>query len=66
MMDYQLISKGKVIENDHLNIVMKKLMEIVKENCIPEVSYNAKEDATEFRFEGYYCDFSVFLRIARP
>lgn len=59
---YQLFSNNKLIKNDSLHAVMEELMKIIKDNGIPEVTYNATEDATEFRFEGYYCYFSIFLR----
>lgn len=39
-------------------------MKITEETgSIPAVSYNEKEKATEFRFEGEYCDFSLFLKL---
>lgn len=37
-------------------------MKVIKDvGSIPKVSFNQNDNKTEFRFEGYYCDFTLFL-----
>jgi len=60
---YKLYNGKKIYKEDCLAQIMVELMKISKEvGCIPKVSYNRQENATEFRFEGYYCDFSIFFK----
>jgi len=63
MSQYVLISQNnKTIKDDSLTFVMKELMKITKETGnIPLVTYDEKERATCFEFEGYYCNFKLFL-----
>jgi hypothetical protein len=59
---WTLYNQKKVYKEDSLTRVLTEVMRIAKESgCVPEVSYNSDERATEFRFEGQYCDFSLFM-----
>lgn len=60
---YQLSSSPtRVVKEGTLAEVMQELMVIAGQNSIPEVSANVALDATEFRFEGDYCYFSLYLK----
>jgi hypothetical protein len=64
MNTYRLYSQnGKTIKQDCITLVVEELLKICAENGKPKfVSYNEAEHATEIRFEGCYCDFSVLLK----
>lgn len=60
---WTLYNQKKVYNEDSLTRVLTEVMRIAKETgSVPEVTYNADERATEFRFEGHYCDFSLFMK----
>lgn len=55
-------SKNKYIAQGDLATVINELMKVIKDvGSIPKVSFNQNDNKTEFRFEGYYCDFTLFL-----
>ena len=60
---YKLYNDKKTYKEDSLTQVMVELMKISREvGSVPDVYYNETEKATEFKFEGYYCDFSIYLK----
>lgn len=60
---YTLFNNKKAYKEGSLTMVLAEVMRIAKETgSVPEVTYNADERATEFRFEGHYCDFSLFMK----
>jgi hypothetical protein len=61
-MSYDLMNKENILLTGTFEATMQELMKIIKETGVPEVSYNDKLDATEFRFEGYFCNFSIYLK----
>ena len=53
---------GKKVCEGSITACMKKLMKITKETgSIPEVNYDEEVRATCFEFEGYYCNFKLYL-----
>lgn len=55
-------NNNKILCEDSMTMVMKELMNIIKDNGVPTVSYDADKHAVKFDFEGYYCNFSLYLR----
>lgn len=53
---------NKVLCEDSLTLVMKELIDVIKTNGIPTVSYDTDKQAIRFDFEGYYCNFSLYLK----
>lgn len=64
-MDTKLLMKndGTTIKEGTQVEVMKELFKIYKEtgNGLIDIKYNSQFRATEFIFEGYYCNFSLLL-----
>jgi len=59
---YSLFTDKKTIVQDSFTIVLKELIELIHDEGIPEVKYNTDKHATELKFEGRYCNFSVYLK----
>lgn len=54
-------SDGSIVREGSMTEIMKEVMKITQENSIPEVTYDAEMKATCFEFEGYYCNFKLYL-----
>ena len=53
---------NKILCEDSMTLVMKELMDVIKTNGVPTVSYDSDRHAVKFDFEGYYCNFDLYLR----
>ena len=61
---YKLLkSDGSLIIEDCQLKVMQELFKIASENGLVEIRHNENYHATEFVFEGYYCNFSILLPV---
>lgn len=54
-------SDGNIVKEGSMTEIMKEVMSIAQENSIPEVTYDAIFGSTCFEFEGYYCNFKLYL-----
>lgn len=65
MSDLVLIdNKNMVISAGDSTKVIKELMSIIKNtSSIPAVSYDSNEDYTRLEFEGYYNNFTLYLKV---
>ncbi len=55
-------SDGNVIKDGSMTEAMKEIMKIAQENSVPVVTYDTDMKATCFEFEGYYCNFKLYLQ----
>jgi hypothetical protein len=56
-------NKDIVISAGDSTKVIKELMKIINEiKAIPEISYDSTKDCTKLEFEGYYNNFSLWLK----
>ena len=59
---YKLYSNNnKTIVEGSLAEVMEELFKISEKESIPYEITKESNSVTKFRFEGYYCDFSIFI-----
>lgn len=58
-------SRNKVICQGTLPEIMEELFKIIEDNGFPKMKFNVDMNATEYMFEGNYCDFSIYLHLER-